>query len=283
MTKIEALLKKVKDYEHPACKNCPWNKPGMAFGVSCTKHHINWKKTDKADVLSIWENPGGTTPEHSGNLCGICNSLNVTDKSAQNSFDLMKAAIIGEWDYSRKEINRTFKTWYITNSTKHGVATSRFSEQERNQLKKRMKKAGECCSLILREEIDILRPKLIIANGMKAVRNLQLLGILKRGTSSMKDWADSSPYRIDHYYDNGVLMKVFCLYHTSAGVTNRTVSKLFNEQTLKEIEVLKQRHPNPSAINRFMEKYNSASYVVRRGMYVHLMYWMKLGEVVRGL
>lgn len=282
MTNIAALLKKAENFEHIACKDCPWNKPGMAFGVCCTKHHLNWKKKEQADIFSIGQDPGSTTPERTGTICAICNSVNTSDGSAQGAFDLLKSAIIGEWDYSRARTNEIFKNWYPTNSLKHGIH-SRFSQKEENLLEKKRKNAMKCCSIILKEEIDIIRPKLLLVNGLRAVKMLQFQGIIEKGNLPMRSWVENSPHEIKDYYGDGASLKIFCLYHTAKKVTYQTVWKLHNEETLETIKKLRERHPNPRAVDSFIEKYSKASYTVRKGMLVHLMYFLKLGEVIRNL
>ncbi|MDA0821625.1 MAG: hypothetical protein O3C28_04275, partial [Proteobacteria bacterium] len=69
-----------------SCVQCPWSpirERSVGFGVSCTDHGMNWREETKANSMIIVQDPGDTTPHHTGRLCSVHNSENPSDKTAQ--------------------------------------------------------------------------------------------------------------------------------------------------------------------------------------------------------
>jgi uracil-DNA glycosylase len=275
MTKLEAFLNNLKEFKHEACKSCPWAKPGMAFGKSCQDHCHNWARSDHADVMSILQDPGGTTPEHTEKLCAVCNSANPSDKTARYCFDLARAAGID------------LKRWYVTNSTKHGIATSRFSKSEQEAFKSHEESARFQCARVLLDEINIVKPKLIIVSGGKALASLQNAGIVNAEKLGFGHWVRISPVTVSNLPGNGQAVKLFFLYHTSARVTNQTLSRLYDESIPEKIKEIQKHLSSPDAVDQFIKNFDrpdsSGKQTVRNGMLVHLYHWLRLAETIKKL
>lgn len=273
----------MKNAEHPSCKSCPLSIKGMAFGVSCTKHNIDWQNNDKTPLfMGAGSDPGGTTPEKTGILCAFCNSANATDKTAQHTFDLLKTAIIGDWKYNLKEGHHFFKQFYSTNIVKHGIPTKgNLSDSEIRNLKSQFDFSRRCCKGVFLDELNLFKPKLLTLSGKNSVMTLQELKILPSG--SFMTMVENSPYKIRSYYSDGSDLLIWCLYHTAAKVTNMTLPRYYSDSILEEINVIKKNHPNPEAVDSFIQKYNRESDTVRKGMMVHLKSWLKMGQLMREL
>src|SRR5207244_3275905 len=73
-------------------------------------------------VVSIAQDPGGTTPEKTSRLCVVCNSANRTDQSAIHAFDLWRAAI-SQIPQTHPYHDQFMRRTYFTNALLHGVPT----------------------------------------------------------------------------------------------------------------------------------------------------------------
>lgn len=65
------------------CKECPWSpeeEQTVGYGVSCSTHGINWKIVTKANSMIVVQDPGGTTPHHTGRLCAVHNAAYSGDR-----------------------------------------------------------------------------------------------------------------------------------------------------------------------------------------------------------
>mgnify|MGYP000844172789 FL=1 len=266
------LLITAQSGSHPACKNCPWNpsrkhinKP--AYGVSCIQHGINWNSNVIAKSMLIAQDPAGTTPEKTGNLCGYCNARFSTDHSAQHGFSLWKAAV--SLIDSGPECNKYMKSHYWTNAIMHGI-----KDENNRELARR------CCQFILTEQINFLQPQVIIVTGKTAAESAFNLGLISKQWDEFK-WdfskhAHSEQVRLQ----TGSMATVFCTYHGSATAVNTHVARLYSEETQKAILDRIDQLPDPMPAHRFLRQYQGNN-GEDKGMKVLLLHWLEIGYAIR--
>lgn len=271
MSKIAELLDKVSKFQHEACNGCELADEKIAvFGRSCVEHHFDWRKDGKAGIISIGQDPSKSTPEYTGVLCNICNRINKRDKSSFNSFDLMKAAIICDWEFDESRPHKYYKMWYVTNAIKHGLKRDVSVKINKDKILKR-------CSKILKEEIMILQPRLVIAFGRMAMDALRMGGIVKAGDRLVR----REKKEISNFYPDGTSLTVFYTYHPS--VPEEYLADRYDATIKSGIENLKDKHPNPAAVDSFIHKYRYETDEKRKAMYVLLLHWLELGKVIRDI
>lgn len=171
---VNRILKAAEDGTHFGCRGCPWN-PGLlidriAFGKSCCEHGLDWSSLQATAVsMQIVQDPAGTTPDKTRKLCSVCNSRNQTDRTAQHSFDLWKAAVA---PVDGEVAEQYLRGHYWTNAIMHGAS--------KNELRKQIKQARKCCTKVLQDQLLNLSPKVIIASGQVAADSLNDLGVLQK-------------------------------------------------------------------------------------------------------
>ncbi len=218
---LRDLLLTAQNGTHEACKDCPWNPNGKhssrpAFGVSCTKHGVDWNLPVRATSMLIAQDPAGTTPEKTGNLCGYCNARFSTDHSAQHGFSLWKAAV--SLIDSGPDCNKYMKNHYWTNAILHGIKDDNNREGARN-----------CCEPILMEQINYLSPKVIIVTGKVAADSAFNLGLITNRWGELKSCFSKQIYSEESEFSNGQKVSVFCTFHGSATAVNTHVARLYRK------------------------------------------------------
>ncbi len=267
---ISTLLQMAEFGTHPACKTCPWNplyEKNAAFGVSCKKHGVDWKTPQKAISLLVAQDPAGTTPQKTGNLCGVCNAQYSTDHSAQHGYALWKAAV--SLADSGQTVSEYMKRHYWTNAIMHGVKDD-----------KRYKDARACCKNILLEQINLLSPKIIIATGKVAIESLLDLKLISNKWDDFKILLARQAYSEKVVLPSGGESIIFCTFHASATSVNTHVARLFSEETMILLDETINRLPHPYPAQQFLKRYQGFS-GEDKGMKVLLLHWLNIGEAIR--
>lgn len=275
---ISQILKQAKKGELAYCQECLWspkkNGDDTSFGISCTKHGIDWKNDNKANSMFILQDPADTTPSKKGRLCAVCNSDNPSDKTAQQQLKLWNATV--SMDYSNPQKNGYMKKHYWTNAIMHGLSSKNTS------LRKKIEEVRNCCADVLAVQILSLQPNVVVASGKTAVNSLYKIGVLKNNWDILKDNFARGAYQETIINWRGMVeFTVFCTYHTSAGVVNRTLSKKYNtkiEQYIKEKFV---KLNSPKSVDGFLAEYDDVENGNIRGMRYLLNHWLDIGEKIR--
>ncbi|MEN6353422.1 MAG: uracil-DNA glycosylase family protein [Bacteroidales bacterium] len=266
------LLITAQNGSHPACKNCPWNPSWKhinrpAYGVSCIKHGINWKSNIKAKSMLIAQDPAGTTPEKTGNLCGYCNTRFSTDHSAQHGFSLWKAAV--SLIDSGPDCIKYMTNHYWTNAIMHGI-----KDDNNRELARR------CCQFILSEQINFLSPQVIIVTGKVAAESAFDLGLISKQWDEFKNDFPKHAHSEQILLPTGSMATVFCTFHGSATAVNTHVARLYSEETQKAIMDRINQLPDPMPAQRFLRQYQGSN-SEDKGMKVLLLHWLDIGYAIR--
>lgn len=142
MPKLTDYLNDAEKGVLTACTGCPRNPKhtsNTCFSQSCPDHFAN----ENPVVVAILRDPGGYAPYTKVN-CFYCNE----DRTAKN---------VSEWF---KHLSIEPKEWYATNAVMHG------SDLTMN------KDTLNHCKDVLREQIRLLSPKLVIGFGKEATWSL---------------------------------------------------------------------------------------------------------------
>jgi hypothetical protein len=266
---LKDLLNNIEEGKHNACRGCPWNpkhSSGSAFGVSCIKHGFDWQNPGSALSVLIARDPGGTTPEKTGILCGYCNSKFTTDHSAQHGLSLWRAAVsLAE---SGPDETKFMKQHYWMNAVMHGGKD--------NQLEV----ARTHCTQILLEQINSLSPQVIITTGKDASQSLFELKLITRRWDEFKDDFSNHPYCEEVTLSSGKRAIVFCTYHGSATAVNTHIARKYSESTEDYLNNKIKRLPNPKPAQNFMKR-TSGLNGEQKGMRVLLLHWLEIGEAIR--
>jgi len=271
MTNLAEVLRSAATGSHAACRGCPWN-PRMvgriAFGTSCRVHGVDWAEPISARSVQIVRDPGGTTPEQTGTLCFECNKATPSDRTAQNNSALWDAAVVA--GASEERAAHLLRGHYWTNAVMHGGT---------GELADYLERARQHCTGVLRDQVIALRPRVIVASGQDAAQSLYDIGILKRRWGSFRNGLNASAYS-ERGSINGTTVEVFVTYHTSAGVVNRTVSKLYSAETEEILSRAVENVPNREAVVGFLAR-NSAETTTGKGLRVLLLHWIQIGSAIR--
>jgi uracil-DNA glycosylase family 4 len=274
---MKQLLKEACLGTHKNCKYCPWNPKvvgPIAFGVSCEEHGVNWSSPGKAISMQIVQDPAGTTPGKTGRLCFVHNSKNPTDRTAQHAYNLWKATVSFDVD---TDTDPYLKNHYWTNALLHGA-------DKKNQPELRepivMESARKECSKLLGEQINLISPKVIIANGEWAAKSLFDLKLLSSDWKDLKQDFAQRVHKEIKKLSSGETVLVFCTYHTAITPINTHIARLYSaEIQLKLDEKLKKYARYPKVIS-FLNNYPSHD-PEGKGMRVLLLHWLEIGEAIR--
>lgn len=275
---IAQVLREAEKGRLEYCINCPWSPEhdkSVGFGVSCIAHGINWEKEKKVNSMIVVQDPGDTTPHHTGRLCAVHNSENPTDKTAQQGLQLWNAAVTLQ--HNKPEAGGYLKNHYWTNAIMHGASNS-------TELREKMQIARKCCSNVLALQIAALKPNVIIAKGIEAVNSLYEIGIIKNDWSIVRRNFKSGAYHENVASWRGLpQFRAFCTYHTSARVVNQTLSKSYDlKETEYYIRVKINKLGEQESINRFLSIYADPENNSRaRGMRFLLNHWIDIGDAIR--
>ena len=264
------LLESLESGSHAACTGCAWRPSSgrsVAFGTSCLKHGIKWNQQSKAISMQISQDPAGTTPEETGRLCAVCNSLNPTDKSAQQGIALWRAGVVrdSDGDAGTKYLSRH----YWTNAVMHGAKDRDYLESARSS-----------CTAVLRDQISVLAPKVIIAGGRVAAKSLNDIGLLKNTWNAFRSSFHHGAYKEQAKLVNGEAATIFVTYHASARSVNQTVAKLYSAEVEALLDARLLELPAAGEARRFLHRYDRNS-TSGRGMRVLLLHWLEIGMAVR--
>jgi len=278
---ITDLLSSAKSGLNTYCKNCPWNpnnfKENIAFGVSCKKHGVDWSKPVQAVSMLIAQDPAGTTPSKTGNLCGFCNIQNPTDKSAQQGYAIWKAAV--SLSESSQGATRYMNNHYWTNAIMHGV---QIDESHETNLSYSIKyeAARTCCENILFEQINLLSPKIVIVTGKVASKSLFDLGLITISWDVFKNDFSRQVYVEQTTLPSGKNVTIYCTFHGSARAVNTQASKVYTEETKKLLSHKIELLHDPLVAQRFLRQYPGIT-PHEKGMRVLLLHWLDIGEDIR--
>ena len=267
---MQRLLRNAKAGRLPACSQCPSSPrwfANPAFGESCRCHGLDWSSSASAVSMMVVRDPAGTTPSTNGRLCFVCNSESPTDRTAKHAFALWRAAVAcaDERPASLHYLDRH----YWTNAAMHGSDKSR------------LERARRCCTAVLRDQVAVLSPTVIVASGVEAVTSLQEIGLLKKQWSDLRGHLVAGAYSEAVTLPSGARGAVFCTYHTAATAVNCVVSKLYSDSTERLLTQRRDELSEAGAFNSFLDQYRADS-AEGRGMRVLLLHWFDIGEAIRG-
>ncbi len=273
---IRELLPKAENGNHSECRDCHWTPSGkrIAFGTSCRTHGVDWHNHCRPISMQIVQDPGDTTPAETGNLCFTCNSENPTDRTAQQCFDLWRAAVSLRWDVETSD--EYLKNHYWTNAILHGAPNT-------GNLRQYIDDARQSCSSLLREQITLLSPRVIIACGESAANSLYEIGLLEQKWKQFNSQFNSGAHKetCSSIFFKNLPPTIFCTYHTSARVVNQTVARRYGERTEYALERKIARLSRKDATRAFLDKYSDLSSRAHQGMRVLLLHWIDIGFAVR--
>ncbi len=158
---------------------------------------------------------------------------------------------------------------YWTNAIMHGGSD-----------KDELKEARKSCRPTLQAQIEALSPKIIIVNGQDAADSLYEIGLLQTRWSKFNQSLAEGVY-FEETRIHGAATKIFCTYHTAAGVVNRTVFQRYTDQTESQIDQLAKAGSSLESIQKFKAKYANVKENRRRSMMVLLLHWLAIGEAIR--
>lgn len=216
--------------------------------------------------MTIVRDPAGTTPERTGNLCFVCNREHGSDKTAQHAYDLWHAAVTPGAGGEHAE--QYLRAHYWTNAVLHGRKDGRLREARKN------------CVLVLLAQIDILRPRVIVASGEDAAASLFELGLLKTRWSAFRQGLGRGAHVEDARLGSGEAIRVFCTYHTSARAVNGPAASRYSETTERLLDEKLVSRPDAVALDDFLGGYRPDS-AVGRGMRVLFLHWLEIGQAIR--
>ena len=104
--------------------------------------------------------------------------------------------------------------------------------------------ARSSCTSVLRDQISILMPKVIIAGGKVAARSLNDVGFLKQPWGVVRESFRYGPYREETILSGGGAVTIFVTYHASARSVNQTVSRLYSEAVESLLDARLEKLPS---------------------------------------
>lgn len=224
MTNLNTLLRDAKEGAHPACQYCPWSPAilgPIAFGTSCCEHGVDYSSPVGAVSVQVAQDPGGSGAAKTGRLCFVCNS----DPIARNTRSLWNAAVTLRLHGND---DKYLRGHYWANAIMHGAP---------KESHPRMEEARSCCSSILREQIQALSPKVVIALGKHATNSLFQIGLSQKPWDKIsRDFSTGAYTEIRSWF--GVKTSVYCTYHTGDKAVNIHAPRLYTPRTE---ELLSQR------------------------------------------
>ena len=169
MNELSEIINKARKGTHDACQTCSRNPQSnnTAFASNCNEHF----GVAKNGLIIILRDPGASDggASHTAKLCPIENG----DKTAN-----ILENIISSFQFSNKKI-------YLLNAIMHGffdVNSKKNNEKERKNCKK-----------ILKDIINVLEPKVILALGLDAVHtSLEILNNENMKKPNLAEMIDKS-------------------------------------------------------------------------------------------
>jgi hypothetical protein len=283
MDDLGALRVSLESGNHPACESCSWSPAHgrAAFGWSCSTHGYHVDRPAGLLSLQLVQDPAGTTPDQTGKLCFVCNSANPSDRTAQASWELWRTAVLGVPHHgapaSRDGVDPLLERHFWMNSTMHGVAGDSPRAKQRPDALAR-------CSMVLREVLERLAPKVLIVNGRQAETAFRLTGLALDTGGFPHRWSDRGAARVrGKSGPNGsTALKAFVTPHTSIRGVNFGAAKCFRP---KETDAIVRRKAAEcgvaDAAEAFLARYRNDDHATDRGMRVLLSHWLDIGRAIR--
>ena len=265
------LLEKAKRGDLESCRLCPWSPAGwgsspIAFGVSCREHGIDYESSSKATSVSIAQDPANTTPEKTGRLCAVHNSQEYRDETAQNWLELWKAAVAQN---EGGDHDPYLGSHYWTNAIMHGAPKG-------SQLSMQKTQAQRQCAHVLRKQIELLSPKVVVACGKVAAKSLFDTRLVSQRWS---DFRKQFPTEVYTETTNGTVF--YCTYHTAKRAVNRGAERCYDpELTEERLEKKLEDLGEPAAARDFLSRHSESS-TRGRGMRLLLLHWLDIGDAIR--
>ena len=265
------LLEKAKCGNLEPCRSCPWSPAGwesfhVAFGASCREHGIDYESSSKAVSISIAQDPANTTPSETGRLCAVHNSQEYRDKTTQNWLELWKAAVAQS---EGEDHDPYLGNHYWTNAIMHGVPTAYRTNKQKTQAQRQ-------CAHVLREQIKLLSPKVVVACGEVTAKSLLDTRLVSQRWSEL---SKRFPTEVYTEVTNGTVF--YCTYHTAKRAVNRGAARRYDPELTEERLEQKLGDLGESAAARDFLGRHSESSVKSRGMRLLLLHWLDIGETIR--
>jgi hypothetical protein len=275
MTNLETLLADAKAGKLNACQECPWNpqfSDSMAFGVSCLCHGFDYRSTGDALSIQIAQDPAGSSPGETGRLCFVCNSPNRTDMTARNARELWEAAVsCGPYN---RDGGGHLRHHFVTNAIMHGPHKGvPASDADR-------KRARVRCSSVLAGQIEMLRPKVVIACGVYAANSLREIGLLEARWDEFKERLMAGAYSEKDKSWRGFGTSIYCTYHTSKRGVDHAAARYEGSHTDEVLDKRLTKLGDQTEASAFAERHSGQS-KRDRGMRVLLLHWLDIGEAIR--
>lgn len=277
---LQELLALARDGVLPACDGCPWSPRrdrSVGFGVSCTDHGVRWESESQANSMLIVQDPADTTPHETGRLCAVHNSMNPSDRTAQQSLALWNAAV--SLQAEEPNAGGYLRRHYWTNSIMHGASGSTGLRAS-----KIMARARQHCLRVLEAQIRLLRPNVIIATGKAAVDSLRELRLIPVDWSKARQiFSDGAYHHRNAEWIADKTVRVFCTYHTAARVVNQTLAKMYDPSHTEDLILKKSRAiHSPPSVEQFLRRYGEPDKrSADRGMRYLLNHWLDIGLAIR--
>jgi hypothetical protein len=131
--------------------------------------------------MSIVQDPAGTTPEKTQRLCMIHNKENPRDRTAQHAYDLWNAAVT--FDIDETENDPYLRNHYWANALFHGVSKKANPDLRKAEI---MEAARLKCEHLLLEQIRLLSPQIIIANGSVVAKSMLGIQLISQNGMTLK-------------------------------------------------------------------------------------------------
>lgn len=265
------LLEKAKQGNLESCRSCPWSPAEwesfhVAFGVSCREHGIDYESSSKAVSVSIAQDPANTTPSETGRLCAVHNSQKYRDKTAQNWLELWKAAVAQNEGGDR---DLYLGSHYWTNAIMHGVPTAYRTNKQKTQAQRQ-------CTHVLRKQIELLSPRVVVACGEVAAKSLFDTRLVSQRWS---EFSERFPAEVYTEVTNGTVF--YCTYHTAERAVNRGAAQCYDIRLTEErLEQKLGDLGEPAATRDFLDRHSRSS-ARGRGMRLLLLHWLDIGEAIR--
>ena len=262
-----------------ACRTCVWsprNGRHMSFGVSCEDHGLSWRTETRANSMLIVQDPADTTPQETGRLCTVHNARNPSDKTARHSLELWNAAVA--LDSAEPNALGLMKRHYWTNAIMHGAPSVTGLRANKD-----IESARKSCSDVLRSQIRLLAPKVVIAKGTVAVNSLHDIGLLNANWSTARlSFRSGAHQEKSKSWEEVQSITVFATYHTSAGVVNRTLARAY-DPIVTESQIAKKCRGQIAApsVAEFLTRYSNLENGHHRGMRYLLNHWLDIGVAIR--
>ncbi len=139
------------------------------------------------------------------------------------------------------------------------------------------------CLIVLKEQIRILKPLIIIASGKHATNSLYDIGLIRLKWEDVRKSFSKGAYKesIKKWDNINHTITVICTYHTSAKVVNQTVSKMYDEkETEQYLQMKKSKLDKTISIDSFLKKYSERN-ATHLGMKYLLNHWLDIGIEIR--